>query len=168
MTKHDKLLRRYILSDRHPHGNWHVNVPSGMQIAEQQVANSDTTEFSEGSFAEFAMNRAKEIDAICIQSETDNRELGWSAWDRDNIEYYEQDVFDGEQIILIEFKTSNKEIYKGLGQLEMYSTHIRQYWNCNWVAKVLVLLGDEMGEFTQAVEDDLDTRVVAIPNVRDI
>lgn len=110
---HDSLLHRYIRSSKSPDGQYHVNVPSGLSVIEGQVENSDTSEFDRESFVNFAVNRAKEIDAVCVTSQPTYKDVPWNGLNHDKGDYVETGVFNGERVFLIEAKTSSQEIFKG-------------------------------------------------------
>jgi hypothetical protein len=106
LMSHDQLLYRYIRSDRSPVGQWHVEVPSGLTVVERRVANSDTDEYDAGSFAAFATNQAKEIDAICVRSQPEIESPDRASLNHDKKRYVGSGVFDDEEIFLVEVKRS--------------------------------------------------------------
>ena len=162
---HDQLLYQYIRSDASPTGQWHVDVPSGLTVVERQVANSDTDEYDAESFTRFATNRAKEIDAVCIRSQPEIQEPTRSSLNHDKARYVGSGVFDDEEVFLVEAKTSKDELFKGLGQLEAYSTHFQEYWTPESVEKLLVLLGAEADAYIEEILGELPVRLVDIPDV---
>jgi hypothetical protein len=165
---HDTFLLRYIQSDHPPHGQWHLDVPSGLNVAEKQADRSNTEQFDKESFENFAANRSKEIDAVCVTSQTEIPNPTKSKLKHDKGNYIRGDPFSGERVILVEVKTasddgiSTDQIYKGIGQLKSYSTHFREYWECENVEELLVILGDSPGEYFGEIRDELPIRLFDI------
>jgi len=162
---HNTFLIRYIQSDHPPHGQWHLDVPSGLSVAEKQAERSATYDFDREAFENFAANHSKEIDAVCVTSETEIPNPTKSKLKHDKGNYIRGNPFSGERIMIIEVKTacddgiSTDQIYKGIGQLKSYSAHFREYWDCKNVEEVLVLLGDTLEEYFEDVRDRLPVRL---------
>jgi hypothetical protein len=167
---HDTFFLRYIQSDYPPHGQWHLDVPSGLNVAEKQVERSDTEKFDRESCENKATNESKEIDAVCVTSETEIPNPTKSKLKHDKGNYIRGDPFSGERVILVEVKTasddgiSTDQIYKGIGQLKCYSTHFQEYWDSESVDELLVILGDSPGEYFEGVRDELPIRLFDIAN----
>jgi hypothetical protein len=148
-----------------------LDVPSGLRVAEKQAERSTTEEFDKESFENFAANRAKEIDAVCVTSQNEISNPTKSQLKHDKGNYIRGDPFSGERVILIEVKTasdddiSTNQIYKGIGQLKAYSTHFREYWEPENVEELLVLLGDTPDEYFREIRDELPIRVFDIDDV---
>lgn len=162
---HDRLLHQYIRSSKSPDGQYHVNVPSGLAVVENQVKNSNTGRFDKDAFVNYAANRAKEIDAVCVTTQPTYKDVPWENLNHGKGKYIDTGIFDGERVILIEAKTKSSEIFKGIGQLKAYSTHFREYWDAENVEELLVLLGEEADEYTQAVHEQLPVRFVDIEDI---
>jgi hypothetical protein len=168
---HDTFLLRYIRSNRPPNGQWHLDVPSGLSIAERRAERPNAEKLDRESYENFAANRAKEIDAVCVTSETEISNPTKSQLKHDKGKYIRGDPFSGERIILVELKTASddgidaNQIYKGIGQLKAYSAHFREYWDCENVEEVLVLLGDTPDEYFEHVRDRLPIRLFDIDDV---
>lgn len=165
---HDTLLLRYIRSNRPPNGQWHLDVPSGLSVAEKQAERSNTEKFDRESFENYAANRAKEIDAVCITSREEIPNPTKSKLKHDKGNYIRGDPFSGERVILVEVKIasddgiSTDQIYKGIGQLEAYSTHFQEYWEPKNVEELLVILGDTPDDYFEEIRDGLSVRLFDI------
>jgi hypothetical protein len=167
---HDDALFQYIRSDRPPHRQWHVDVPSGLSVAQRKAKNSDTGEFDRESFENYAANRTKEIDAVCITSQPEISNPTKSELNHDKGRYLRGDPFSGERVIIVEAKTKSEMVYNGtmykpIGQLKMYSTHFRKYWDAESVDELLVLLGYEPDEYIREVQEELSVRLVDVPDM---
>jgi hypothetical protein len=165
---HDQLLHQYIRSDRPPSGQWHIDIPSRLSIVEDQVKKSETSEYAEESFERFALNRAKEIDGVCITSQPQQQNLSKQSINYDKDKYINSGVFDNERVILVEAKTSIDQVFKGIGQLKAYSTHFRNYWDAENVEELLVLLDDEPDDYIKKVRKELPVRFVDIPDINSL
>lgn len=148
-----------------------MNVPSGLGVAERQAERSNTAEYDREAFENFAASRSKEIDAVCVTSKTEISDPTRSQLNHDKGKYIRGDPFSGEHVILIELKTASddgidaSQIYKGIGQLKAYSTHFGEYWDCENIEEVLVLLGDTPEEYFEYVRDRLPIRLFDIDDV---
>ena len=160
---HDQYLYRYIQSANSPKGQWHVNVPSGILTAKKEAERSNTGRFDKEGFISYALNRAKEIDAVCVASQPNHQHVSWKELDHDKKKYVDTGVFDGESIFLVEAKTTEEGLFKGLGQLKTYSTHFRNYWDAKRVEEILVLLGDDVDEYYIDVNKELPVKFAVYP-----
>lgn len=167
---HDDALLQYIRSDRPPNGQWHVNVPSGLSVARRKAESADTGEFDRESFENYAANRSKEIDAVCVTSQPKIPNPKWSELNHDKGRYLRGDPFGGERVIIVEAKTNSEivqsgSIYRPIGQLKMYSTHFRKFWDAERVDELLVLLGYDPDDYVREVRQELPVRLVDISDM---
>jgi len=155
---HDRYLHKYIQSGKSPNGRYHINIPSGIQTVKRKVERSNTGEFDKESFESYAVNRTKEIDAVCVASRSTHQNVPWNNLDYDKTKYIDTGIFDDERIFLIEAKTNEKGLFKGVGQLKTYSAHFQDYWDAERVEEVLVLLGDDADKYYLDIKDKLPVK----------
>lgn len=157
---HDQLLEEYIDSDESPCGQWHRDVPSGLGLIERQVSDWKRSPFDKRRYIRGKVNNSKEIDAVCVTTQPTHRDEP-----ERNVEYFDEDIFDDEQVILVEAKTTANGVYSGIGQLKSYSTHFREYWDPINVEELLILLDAKLDDYFKMTRNELPVQIIDVPDV---
>ena len=101
----------------------------------KSIKRSNTRKFDKESFEVYALNRAKEIDAVCIASQPNQQNVPWQELNYSKTAYVDTGVFGDERI----FRSRNKDGVKTVVQwhvsVKVYSIHFCDYCNVESVEK---------------------------------